>query len=292
MSAITGLPDLAPTLGVEMKVVEVTPTLAAEWLEHNTINRGKKERKQTQYAADMTAGRWLLDGSPIRFAADGRLLDGQNRLMAIIKAGTPVRSVVVAGVTDAAQHVMDTGAPRTLNDDLRMSGETNSVGCAAVTGFLVRRERGSRGGVKEQSIGRADDPSRLEMLDYYWGHRDEIQHAVKIGRRTYDGLPRKSVGAGVISGLFVLFNRINEEDAEQFYQLLRDDPANLPGAGHPVAALRRALEDQSSPVRRRPEKYIVAMTIKSWNAYREGREVKTLSYRPGGARPERFPEPV
>lgn len=292
MSPITALPDLADAEGVEIKVVEITPTLAAEWLKRNTQNRCKKERKQTQYAADMAAGRWRVDGSAIRFARDGRLLDGQNRLMAIIKAGVTVKSVVMAGIPDAAQHVMDTGAPRTLNDDLRMSGETNSVGCAAATGFLVRRERSTRDGATDRTAGRADDPSRLELLDYYWAHRDEIQHAVKIGRRAYDAVPRKSVGVGVLASLFVIFNRLDEEDAEAFFDLLRDDPANLPGATHPVAALRRALEDQASPVRRRPEKYIVAMTIKASNAYREGREVKTLAWRPGGARPEAFPEPV
>jgi len=36
----------------------------------------------------------------------------------------------------------------------------------------------------------------------------------------------------------------------------------------------------------------VALTIKAWNAYREGDPVRALSYRRGGASPETFPTPV
>ena len=41
----------------------------------------------------------------------------------------------------------------------------------------------------------------------------------------------------------------------------------------------------------RSETYLTAILIKAWNAYRSGEEVGVLRFRPGGAHPEKFPEP-
>jgi len=41
----------------------------------------------------------------------------------------------------------------------------------------------------------------------------------------------------------------------------------------------------------RNQRYIAALVIKAWNAYRDGAPVRQLKYRIGGANPEKFPEP-
>ena len=86
---MTSLPPLSPIAALPSpgEVVMVTPELAAEWLTHNTHNRGLKPIAIKRFAEDMTTGDWQWNGESIRFAADGTLLDGQNRLHAIVDSG-------------------------------------------------------------------------------------------------------------------------------------------------------------------------------------------------------------
>ena len=62
--------------------------------------------------ATIQRGEWQLTGEAIKLDDEGRVRDGQNRLHAIVQAGTPVRSVVARGVSEDAFDVMDTGRSR------------------------------------------------------------------------------------------------------------------------------------------------------------------------------------
>src|SRR5664279_4273925 len=68
----------------------ITPSLAATYLEANIKNRKVKEKAVQRYAADMVAGEWMLTGEAIKFSDEGSLLDGQNRLRAIVMSRTPI----------------------------------------------------------------------------------------------------------------------------------------------------------------------------------------------------------
>ena len=53
-------------------------------------NRGFK-RKRDEYVRDMKGGNWLVGtGETIKFTSDGVLIDGQQRLSSVIRAGVPV----------------------------------------------------------------------------------------------------------------------------------------------------------------------------------------------------------
>ena len=73
-------------------IVEVTPETAAQWLKGNTQNRPINEEKVAEYAEKMRLGTWRSGrGMPIIRRSDGRLINGQHRLYAIIRAGVAVR---------------------------------------------------------------------------------------------------------------------------------------------------------------------------------------------------------
>jgi hypothetical protein len=77
----------------------ITPALAQEWLNtFNTKNRTISEKTVETYARDMKAGAWAVNSQGIGFDDDGTLLDGQQRLAAIIKACVPVKMLVVRGL--------------------------------------------------------------------------------------------------------------------------------------------------------------------------------------------------
>lgn len=97
----------------------ITPEIAASLLERNTGNRAVRRAVVSQLARDMKRGHWQLSHQGIAIAPDGRLLDGQHRLNAIVEAGIPVRMVVARNVSPEAFAVMDRGKMRTLRDVLQ-----------------------------------------------------------------------------------------------------------------------------------------------------------------------------
>jgi len=101
---------------------DVDPTLAADWLRRNGKNRPKKPANIERYTAAMASGEWKVTGAPIQFGKSGQLVDGQNRLQAIIDSGAAVRMLVVDGVDDEVFDVIDGNAKRTGSDMLHIEG--------------------------------------------------------------------------------------------------------------------------------------------------------------------------
>jgi hypothetical protein len=77
---------------VSAQIVEVTPAIAQEWLKGNCKNRPLNEAKVAFFAEKMRCGQWQLKGGfPVKRLENGRLLNGQHRLNAVIRAGCPVQ---------------------------------------------------------------------------------------------------------------------------------------------------------------------------------------------------------
>ncbi|MEV1295166.1 hypothetical protein [Pseudonocardia sp. NPDC049635] len=132
----------APEPRVETR--DVDPELAKEWLGQNIRNRPVKWRKVDQYARDIAAGRWQLTGDAIRFDTTGKLIDGQNRLHAVIQADTPIRTFVMWNLDPDAQDAMDSGAARTAGDVLTMTGVPNGQAVAAAARIAMALEVGNK----------------------------------------------------------------------------------------------------------------------------------------------------
>lgn len=123
-------------LGCEYQLETITPELAREYLKHNMANNRKpKDKHIAIMAADMKNGRWEWNNvqNMIIFDKNGWLKDGQNRLMAIIKANAPVKMIVARNVPPEI-HVYDKAAPRSTSDTLTIAGyDRNSVNVRVVS---------------------------------------------------------------------------------------------------------------------------------------------------------------
>lgn len=94
------------TEGVEL----ITPGKAKEYLDLNfEKNRRKSAESISAYGRDMTARTWVFTGDPIKFDTNGRLVDGQHRLEAIIASGVPKQINVVRGLIPDAVMCIDKG---------------------------------------------------------------------------------------------------------------------------------------------------------------------------------------
>jgi hypothetical protein len=127
---------------VRSKTVNMTPGMAKKRLSHNHSNRKIKPRKVRLYADMMRNGEWQL-GPTISFNGDGKLLDGQHRLLAIIESGVTVPMIELSGVPDGAQQYMDRGATRTISDCLHMfDGQKNPNKLVAIVRLVEVFESG------------------------------------------------------------------------------------------------------------------------------------------------------
>ena len=103
------------------KVTTITPEMAKSFLEKNEANRPLSARKVEAYADTMTRGGWQTNGEAIKFNRSGKLVDGQHRLNAIIKANIPVEMMLIEGVGEDVT-VFDRGKNRSIKDIMFFEG--------------------------------------------------------------------------------------------------------------------------------------------------------------------------
>lgn len=110
----------------------ITPEIAKTMLGENVNNRCISRDNVNLFAREIRNGEWRFNGEAIKFGKDGRLLDGQHRLLAVIAADKPLTTLVIRGLEDETQQTMDSGKTRTLGDVLTLRGEKNSTQLASL----------------------------------------------------------------------------------------------------------------------------------------------------------------
>lgn len=104
---------------METRVMQITPEIAKEMLEHNR-NRRVRDKHVANLAKMMERGKWVLSPDGISFDKAGNLINGQHRLMAVIKSGCTVMMVVTTGCDESAIGVIDQGKMRSKDDHMEM----------------------------------------------------------------------------------------------------------------------------------------------------------------------------
>ncbi len=264
---------------VTVELINVTPDIAAEYLTHNTHNRNSRERQIKLYAADMAAGDWSFTGAPITFADTGDLLDGQHRLHAIVMADVTIPLLVIRGLVRDAQDDTDGGIPRKFYDVLGLRGHSNASHLAALTRRVTAWEAGVYRNCNNYPATHAQLLRTLEA-------HPELPEIIQPARSAASGC---GLPASVVAIAMWVFSNIDEEDSRFFFDRLGDGQ-NL-AKGDPIFELRRTIATTAGVKGERNQTYLLAIVIKAWNAYRAGETVGLYRWRPGGSKPEAFPEP-
>lgn len=92
---------------IRIRTVFVTPEQARAWLTQNTDNRTKRAAHIKNMARIMRGGNWRYTHQGIAFSREGRLIDGQHRLEALVQADTPQKMLVCENVDAATFAVLD-----------------------------------------------------------------------------------------------------------------------------------------------------------------------------------------
>lgn len=274
-TAIVSKPTPGPAQ-ISYSVVSVTPALAQIWLGLNTANRKLKTGQIIAFAEDMKSGRWAMNGESIKLAgpsyAPTKLLDGQNRLHAILKANVPVTLLVVFGVEPSAQGTMDSGTKRTVADNLGISGIQNSHVVASSASLALRAAQGRLGGGPVKATNAA-------IEKFIFDNHTIIQsakYAIKFANKA-------DVSASLVAYTHWVFAQIDPLAAEEFWR----DAAEKVGleSGDPIIAMtNRFAQARRAKERISPEAAVSAI-FRTWNYRREGKSLHKLIIvsRSGGA---------
>lgn len=251
--------DFALGVKPSASVVMVDPEMASRWLDRNDNNRNARAAIVAAYARDMKAGQWKITGDAIRFSKDGRLLDGQHRLHAVIRSGKTIAMFVVRGLDDDAQLVMDTGAKRTAADAFNLQGAKASVGLAAGARLAIRLGRGTADECTREAV------TNSEIIGWVSEH-PEFEASAEFAERYARAIP---IPRGVLAyAAWRLLQVDGEACGEFFNQVALPDGI---AAADPRAALNRRLTQMK--VQRTVETPLAYLDLifQAWNRYRASR---------------------
>jgi hypothetical protein len=154
---------------MESRKMTITPQLAEQWLSKQDQNRSVSTRYVEKISSDIKNGRWIFNGQPIIFNGT-RLLDGQHRLLGILKAGKSVTALVVNGIDVEAMDTIDSGHARTAAHVAQINGIQQANKKIAVARKLYEL-------VNSDQQANISNTEAIELLKKW---EDDIERAVKV----------------------------------------------------------------------------------------------------------------
>jgi hypothetical protein len=253
----------------------ITPEIASVYLSLNTKNRPTSKSHIKFLSDQMKSGQWKMTGEPIIFS-DDRLLDGQNRLKAIIESGVTIQALVVRGIDNSAFTSMGVSKTRGASDVLAIAGFANTnrlaAACRLVDNYFSGRTfRGKRHTNEEV----------LLIAQKYTKNSHLIPCIVESVKNAYRLRTKASIAPdAVVASTHYIFSCLSIPEANLFMEkihtgigLNEDDPERI---------LRERLIKNSIVKANLSDAYIFSLFIKCWNIRRKGQTIKQLRVREEG----------
>lgn len=260
------LADSMETDRYKAAFVFVTPDIAARWLARNDKNRSITPKTVDRYARDMMSGDWKFTGETFKFAADGTLLDGQHRLTAIVQSGCTVLALVVRGLDNPSQQVMDTGRRRSAADALTMREQSHAVLLASAARLCIAWNAGIIKSSSTQFLGETSHSEiiRITESDPYLTWAVDLASSCK----SFPANPSAVAFAAWLAG------QVNETTTEEFVRSVADFRTN--GNGDPRHTLLRRLQTAKDQRERLTSIQQAWLIVRALAAYASGEQLRQL----------------
>ena len=264
---------------LNVSIETINREIAPKMLERNTRNyRPKDLIRIGKYARDMEMNAWRFSNDAICFDCNDNLINGQHRLEAIVLSGYEGDFLIVRGMAEDADQVMDMGKPRNIGDALRKLGFTYFDLKAAVARlYFIHKNFGLNALSNPRAQGTPDEITKLAIA-----LSEDIEHSNAATQAVQPYLVQSVAVLG-----HKLFSEQNPEMADQFF-LDIGTGANLP-VGSPALAFRNMLIEQKGSKLKRCKRDIIALMFKAWNYYKIGKKIEYLKLNSNGAKKEKFP---
>jgi hypothetical protein len=266
---------------MEFKKVLITPDMAKSLLEKNKNNRSVKMPLVLRYANEMINDNWNENTAEmIKITDEGNVIDGQHRLMAVVKSNKSVFFYVAYGLSQEAFKYLDTGSVRTAGDVLKIDGVRNYNNIAAIISAYHSLKRTAN--IDVQKNHRL---TNSQLLSKYNENPEFWQFVCRKAENWYHSfakiIPKSSLGA-----FFATFHIINSDDAENFMNQLC---LGLNVKNKTIELLRKRLIQEKLATKKSSLSVRNSLVFKTWNLYRKNESVKVLKFDPDK---EDFPRPI
>lgn len=205
---------------MKTEIKQITPELAESYLENNFNNRKVRDKLVNYYADQMLRDEWQLTGQGISISDDGRLIDGQHRLMAIVRSNKPQNMLVISNLPFSTFKVHDAGIARQACDILSIEGIKNSTDISAIIKKKFKFDEGFKstnggGGRKRKLL------SNTQVLDCYNQHPEKYQKIALSTRQLKSKLKLYTISylGGIMAHLVITNKHEYNFVYDFFYQL-------------------------------------------------------------------------
>lgn len=271
---------------ITVEQLTIGPAEAKQLLEENRHNRNLRTSKVDQYARDMLSGNWHASAETIKFDWNGRMIDGQHRLNAVISAGVTVPMMVARGLDPKSQTVIDAGAKRSSADALSFSGmASNTAIISAAARIGLRYDAGL---LRTTESGFGGSMSNSEVLAWV-DENPSIIDAAALASKTFKG-----IGATPSALAFAAMKLLAVDEIAAFEFLMSTAEFRTNGATDPRSTLIRTFSRLKEQRVKLTPALQLSLLFRAWNAWREERELRSLpatTSSPEGVRGVMIPEP-
>lgn len=265
------------------EVREITPQEAGDILAtKNTKNRSANKNHVNALTANMLNGTWRYNADPIRFDANGTLIDGQHRLMALGKAGKTMLFHLVHGLDPESIKAIDMNEKaRKLHDLLTMDGITQAVTTASIVTRYFIFSSGLIGIANNTGNGRSASSAKISkdttienQYDFYYEHKELIDEVVKYSRkmsRSNNLLTPSEVG-----GIFLFLNLTKHHD----FDMIKDffDQLFIGSQMVVINKLRNIIMKDNGAKKKMLTSHKQCYIAKAWNYFVRCKDVLNLTY--------------
>ena len=253
---------------MEFKIVKMTPELASSLLSNNDNNRNISQTHVKFIANQMKEGLWQQsNGESIKISKNGKLLDGQHRLQAIINTGMTFEMLIISNLSEDVFVTLDSGKRRSAGDVLSIDKIKNANIVAGAIRLIHIHESGKSfnyGGHLTRTI------TSQEVLEFEKNNNvsEYSAQAVAWAKKS------KILTQSQFLFFHYIFSKIDNEEAYSFLEKLSSG-VNL-SEKNPIKVLRdRILKHKLSSLNL-PANQLYYIVFKSWNYFREGKEISVI----------------
>lgn len=266
---IKTMEKLKKELKMEVEKTLITPQKAKQILDYNVQNRTASYNRVYRLSTDIRNGLWMEDtGDFIKISVTGELIDGQHRLMAIVRANVAVKLWICFNVPDNAKEVIDTNKTRSASDVFKIKGIKNyrlSTSIQLANSLLC----------SGNSKNFRHTLSPKEMLSVYY-KKPEYYQKTYLEAQQLSKLFQGVLAKSEIGGYLVAFDEINYEKSRSFMNQLCKG-VNV--TNNVIVLLRNKLiSDKINTLKKMPSENKKALMIKAFNLFCPDKQVKILKY--------------
>lgn len=252
------------TLGsLTLSLEYVDTERAEEYLGHIGMQRKISDSHVAMLANEMKRGHWQFTSEAIKFDEQGHLIDGQQRLRAVIESDKPQTFLVIRGEKTSVFDVLDQGLIRSVAQILRMRGEQHYAILAAAARLVYLWDEDAWGSKQRKRVTPRDvaDVLRthphLRMAVSAWGKSSKLNQISLPSVNTF---------------MFYEFWIRSADRAEEFMSEVEQ--------GGKVGSASKLLFDrlltEKLKDRNMGQREYITLWIKAWNEYMQGNRAKPM----------------